>query len=126
MLAVAAFDNSVLTVIPACDGRLGAKLENPELLPLAIRIRSRLRTEGFPPQQLRACLTHLLKTAGNFKLLSPPLVQTLCEPADGNLRLLMNMANDLLAAACQQARKLIDETLYFEAFGLDPKPAKTP
>jgi type II secretory pathway predicted ATPase ExeA len=115
---------SILTVLLAGDGRLSAKLESPELLPLASRIRSRLRTESLPPQQLLGCLNHLLKTAGNPKLLSAPLLQTLCEHAAGNLRLLMNMANDLLAAACQQERELIDEKLYFEVFALDPKPAK--
>lgn len=115
---------SILTVILAGDGRLSAKLESPDLLPLASRIRSRLRTEALPPQQLLSCLNHLLKTAGNSKLLSPPLLQTLCEHAAGNLRLLMNMAHDLLAAACQQERDLIDEKLYFEVFALDPKPAK--
>jgi len=117
---------SILTVILAGDGRLGAKLENPELLPLASRIRSRLRTEALAPQQLLACLTHLLKGAGNPKLMSAPLLQTLCEHAAGNLRLLMNLANDLLAAACQQERDLIDEKLYFEVFAPDPKPAKKP
>jgi len=115
---------SILTVLLAGDGRLSAKLESPELLPLASRIRSRLRTEALPPQQLLGCLNHLLKTAGNPKLLSAPLLQTLCEHAAGNLRLLMNMANDLLAAACQQERDVIDEKLYFEVFALDPKPAK--
>jgi len=117
---------SILTVLLAGDGRLSAKLESPELLPLASRIRSRLRTEALPPQQLLGCLNHLLKTAGNPKLLSAPLLQTLCEHAAGNLRLLMNMANDLLAAACQQEREVIDEKLYFEVFALDPKPAKKP
>jgi type II secretory pathway predicted ATPase ExeA len=115
---------SILTVLLAGDGRLSAKLESPELLPLASRIRSRLRTEALPPQQLLGCLNHLVKTAGNPKLLSAPLLQTLCEHAAGNLRLLMNMANDLLAAACQQEREVIDEKLYFEVFALDPKPAK--
>ena len=38
----------------------------------------------------------------------------------------MNLANDLLAAACQQEREQIDEKLYFEVFALDPKPAKKP
>ena len=117
---------SILTVILAGDARLTAKLENPDLLPLASRIRSRLRTEALPPQQLLACLTHLLKGAGNPKLMSAPLLQTLCEHAAGNLRLLMNLANDLLAAACQQERELIDEKLYFEIFNPDPKPAKKP
>ena len=36
----------------------------------------------------------------------------------------MNLANDLLAAACQQEREVSDERLYFEIFTLDPKPAK--
>ena len=117
---------SILTVILAGDGRLGAKLESPELLPLASRIRSRLRTEALPPPQLLACVNHLLKTAGNPKLMTPGLLQALCEHAAGNLRLLMNMANDLLALACQQEREALDEKLYFEVFALDPRPAKKP
>lgn len=114
---------SILTVILAGDGRLSAKLDSPDLLPLASRIRCRLRTEALPPQQLLACLNHLLKMAGNPKLLSPGLLQTLCEHAAGNLRLLMNMANDLLAAACRQERDQLDEKLYFEVFDPDPKPS---
>ena len=115
---------SILTVILAGDGRLTAKLESPELLPLASRIRSRLRAESLPPAQLLACVNHVIKMAGNPKLMTPGLLQALCEHAAGNLRLLMNMANDLLAAACQQEREQLDEKLYFEVFALDPKPAK--
>jgi general secretion pathway protein A len=117
---------SILTVILAGDGRLGANLQSPELLPLASRIRSRLRTEALAPPQLLACVNHLLKTAGNPKLMTPGLLQALCEHAAGNLRLLMNMANDLLAFACQQEREALDEKLYFQVFALDPKPAKKP
>lgn len=58
------------------------------------------------------------------RLLSSSLIQTLCEHAAGNLRLLMNMANDLLVAASQQEREVIDEKLYFEVFALDPIPVK--
>jgi type II secretory pathway predicted ATPase ExeA len=115
---------SILTVILAGDGRLTAKLECPELLPLASRIRSRLRAEALPPAQLLACMNHVIKMAGNPKLMTTGLLQALCEHAAGNLRLLMNMANDLLAAACQQEREQLDEKLYFEVFALDPKPAK--
>jgi type II secretory pathway predicted ATPase ExeA len=115
---------SILTVILAGDARLSAKLESPELLPLASRIRSRLRAEALPPAQLLACLNHVIKLAGNPKLMTPGLLQALCEHAAGNLRLLMNLANDLLAAACQQEREALDEKLYFEVFALDPKPAK--
>jgi type II secretory pathway predicted ATPase ExeA len=115
---------SILTVILAGDGRLGSKLEHPDLLPLASRIRCRLRTEALPPQQLLACLNHLLNLAGNPKLMPPTLLQTLCEHAAGNLRLLMNLANDLLSAAAHQEREQLDEKLYFEVF--NPAPKTTP
>jgi general secretion pathway protein A len=127
LLASADLDSrSILTIILAGDGRLSARLAEPDLLPIASRIRSRLRLEALPPKQLQECLNHVLKAAGNPKLLSPSLTQTLCEHATGNLRLLMNLANELLVAACQQEREVIDEKLYFEVFALDPKPTKKP
>ncbi len=125
LLASADLDSrSILTIILAGDQRLPNRLEEPELLPIASRMRRRLRLEALPPKQLQECLAHLLKSAGNPRLLSPSLTQTLCEHAAGNLRLLMNMANDLLVAASHQEREVIDEKLYFEVFALDPKPAK--
>jgi len=127
LLASADLDSrSILTILLAGDHRLGNRLEEPDLLPIASRMRSRLRLEALPPKQLQDCLNHVLKAAGNPKLLSPSLLQTLCEHAAGNLRLLMNMANDLLIAACQQEREVLDEKLYFEVFSLDPKPVKKP
>jgi type II secretory pathway predicted ATPase ExeA len=115
---------SILTLVLAGDRRLAARLEEVELLPIASRIRSRLRTEPLTAPQLLQCLTHLLKMAGNPKLMASSLLQTLCEHAAGNLRLLMNMGHDLLAAALHQERDQIDEKLFFEVFALDPKPAK--
>ena len=127
LLASADLDSrSILTILLAGDHRLTTRLEEPDLLPIASRMRSRLRLEALPPKQLQECLSHLLKAAGNPKLLSPSLIQTLCEHAAGNLRLLMNMANDLLVAASQQEREVLDEKLYFEVFALDPKPVKKP
>jgi general secretion pathway protein A len=125
LLASADLDSrSILTIILAGDQRLTARLEEPDLLPIASRVRSRLRLEALPSKALQECLHHLLKAAGNPKLLSPALIQTLCEHAAGNLRLLMNLANDLLVAASQQEREIIDEKLFFEVFTPDPKPAK--
>ena len=127
LLASADLDSrSILTIVLAGDSRLATRLEEPDLLPIASRLRSRLRLEALPPKTLQDCLNHLLRAAGNPKLLSPALIQTLCEHAAGNLRLLMNLGNDLLAAACQQEREVIDEKLFFEVFTLDPKPAKKP
>ena len=113
---------SILTIILAGDHRLTHRLESPDLLPVASRIRSRLRLEGLTPKQLQEGLNHLLKAAGNPRLMTSGLIQTLCEHAAGNLRLLMNMANDLLVEASHLEREQIDEKLYFEVFSLDPKP----
>jgi len=123
LLASADLDSrSILTVILAGDTRLAARLDSVDLLPLASRIRSRLRTEALTPQQLFECLSHLLQAAGNPKLLPPSLLQTLSEHAAGNLRLLMNLGNDLLAAALREERHPIDDQLFFQVFALDPKP----
>ena len=123
LLSSAELDSrSILTTVLAGDNRLASRLQEAELLPIASRIRARLRTEALDPSQLLQCLNHLLKMAGNAKLMSPSLLQTLCEHAAGNLRLLMNMANDLLAAAVHQEREQIDEKLFFEVFAMDPKP----
>jgi general secretion pathway protein A len=123
LLSSAELDSrSILTTVLAGDNRLAGRLQEAELLPIASRIRARLRTEALDPSQLLQCVNHLLKMAGNAKLMSPSLLQTLCEHAAGNLRLLMNMANDLLAAALEQEREQIDEKLFFEVFALDPKP----
>lgn len=113
---------SILTIILAGDHRLSHRLESPDLLPIASRIRSRLRLEGLTPKQLQEGLNHLLKAAGNPRLMTSGLILTLCEHAAGNLRLLMNMANDLLVEASHLEREQIDEKLYFEVFALDPKP----
>jgi len=125
LLASADLDSrSILTIILAGDQRLAARLEEPDWLPIASRVRSRLRLEALSPKQLQECLNHLLKAAGNPKLMTLALLQTLCEHAAGNLRLLINMSNDLLAAASHQERDVLDEKLYFEVFALDPKSHK--
>jgi type II secretory pathway predicted ATPase ExeA len=127
LLASADLDSrSILTIILAGDQRLASRLAEPDLLPIASRIRSRFSLDAMSAKQLQEYLNHLLKTAGNPRLLTAPLMATLCEHAAGNLRLLMNMAGELLAAACQQEREIIDEKLYFQVFAMDPKPAKKP
>ena len=121
LLSSAELDSrALLTVILAADHRLTHRLESPDLLPIASRIRSRLRLEALSPKELQEHLHHLLRNAANPRLLSASLVQTLCEHAAGNLRLLTNMANDLLAAASHQELEQIDEKLYFELFSLNP------
>jgi len=125
MLASAELDSrSILTVVLAGDDRLINKLQSDDLLPMASRIRCRLRCDAADPQQLRDCLRNHLKKAGNPRLISEPVITALCEHATGNYRVLMTMANDLLAAALQREADQIDEKLFFEVF--DVRAASTP
>jgi general secretion pathway protein A len=80
--------------------------------------------EALTPKQFQEALHHLLKAAGNPRLMTPALIQTLCEHAAGNLRLLMNMAREPLAAGSRQKRQQIDEQLCFEVFCPRLQPAK--
>jgi type II secretory pathway predicted ATPase ExeA len=124
LLSSAELDSrSILSVILCGDNRLVARLQEPELLPIASRIRSRLRIEPAGTEELRNCLGHLLKSAGNPRLISQPVINALSEHAAGNYRTMTNMANDLLAAALRKELDQIDEKLFFEVFSMDPKPA---
>ena len=119
MLASAELDSrSILTVVLAGDDRLAKKLETDDLLPLASRIRCRLRCEPAEVKVLSDCLHHHLRQAGNPGLISAPVIIALCEHSAGNYRALMNMANDLLAAALQREVDQIDEKLFFEVFNI--------
>lgn len=115
---------SILTVVLAGDGRLTERLGTPELLPVGSRIRARLRLEHASPQQLRECLTHLIKQAGNAKLMTPELVSTLADHAAGNYRVLTNMAGELLAAAARRELERLDQGLFIEVFRPDPSSTK--
>ena len=117
MLSSMNFDSRVLlSVILAGDNRLTNQLKRDELLPLGSRIRVRLNTEYASVEQLHTCLHHMLASAGNSSLMTPELIQTLCEHAMGNYRVLCTMAGELLATAAQQERTQMDEKLYLECF----------
>jgi general secretion pathway protein A len=49
-----------------------------------------------------ACLSHLQSAAGNASLMTPQLMQTLCDHAVGNYRVLTSLAAELLAPAAQR------------------------
>lgn len=66
----------------------------------------------------------MLMSAGNPSLMTPELIQTLCEHAMGNYRVLCTMAGELLETAAQQDRAQMDEKLYFECFA-PPAPKNT-
>lgn len=117
MLTSQNFDSRVLlSVILAGDQRLNSLLQRDELLPLGSRIKVRFNTGYADVEQLHTCLQHLLEAAGNVSLMTPELMQMLCEHAMGNYRVLCTMAGELLATAAQQNRSQMDEKLYFDCF----------
>jgi general secretion pathway protein A len=100
----------LLTVVLAGDGRLVERLRSDEFLPLASRIRVRLTLERSTPAELEECLKHALQKAGAAKLMTPELIATLCDHAQGNLRALMNLSGEMLAVATQREARLSRST----------------
>lgn len=124
LLSSQQFDShTLLTVVLAGDHRLTTKLRRDDLLPLGSRIRARLRLEYADRDTLMACLKHLQVTAGNANLMTIELMQTLCDHAAGNYRVLTSMAAEMLAYAAQQEIVQLDEKLYLNVF--DSSPVKT-
>jgi len=123
LLSSARLDSHILlTVVLAGDGRLVERLRSEEFLPLDSRIRVRLPMERATPDVLQDCLRHLLAEAGAPTLMAPEVIATLADHAQGNLRSLMIMADELLAAAAERRAERIDEALLFEACALAAQP----
>jgi len=119
------FDSrSLLSVVLAGDGRLLNKLRCEELLPLGSRLRTRLLMEPASRDELVACLNHLMRSAGNPKLMTKPLVDALAEHAMGNYRAMTTLAADLFAVAMHRELPQLDEKLFLEVF--DPTATKPP
>src|SRR6516162_1303671 len=113
----------LLTVVLAGDGRLVERFRSEELLPLGSRIRVRLALERASPEELQECLKHALQKAGAPKLMTAELVSALCDHAQGNLRALMNMGNELLSIAAEREARQIDEKLFLETYA-QPAPER--
>ena len=112
----------LLCVIFAGDARLPERLRTAELLPLGSRIRRRLALDYASREELLACLDHVLATAGNPSLMTSELRTTLAEHAAGNYRVLMNLADELLAVAADRELARLDEKLFLDVFAATPKP----
>ena len=113
----------LLCVVLAGDGRLVERIRHPELLPLGSRIRRRLVLDYATRDELLACLDHLLEVAGNPSLMTTELKATLADHAAGNYRVMMNLADELLANAVDKDLPRLDEKLYLDTFA-QPTPKK--
>jgi general secretion pathway protein A len=117
LLASADLDaHVILTVVLAGDRRLQARLREVELLPLESRLRVKLLLDAASRDDLAQCLRHALEQAGNPRLLTPGLLDTLVDHAGGNHRTLMAHAHELLLAGAERERPQLDEQLFFDLF----------
>ena len=64
--------------------------------------------------------------AGAAKLMTPELIATLADHAQGNPRTLMNIAAELLDVAAQREARHIDEKLFLEMCAAPPPPEARP
>jgi len=125
LLSSQQFDSrALLSVILAGDQRLNDRLRQDELIPLGTRIRMRFSIEYASAAQLIEGLTHLMTHAGNARLMTEGLIQTLCDHAMGNYRALCTMANELLTRAAEQEKAQLDEKLFLECFAVPTSPSK--
>jgi type II secretory pathway predicted ATPase ExeA len=117
LLGSAELDSRCLVaVIIAGDERLHAKLQQPELLPLASRIRECLILRPYEPSELEDMLVHVLEQAACPQMMTPGVRSLLADHAGGNPRVLMNRAEQMLSLAMKEEVNLLDEKLYHELF----------
>src|ERR1700730_17412438 len=126
LLSSARLDSHLLlTVVLAGDQRLIERFRAEDLLPLGSRMRVRLALERSTPEELQECLRHTLQKAGATKLMTPEVIATLCDHAQGNLRALMNMAGELLEYDAERQARQIDEKLCLETCSPPPTETRT-
>lgn len=114
----------LLCVVLAGDQRLPERLRTPELLPLGSRLRRRFVVEQASRDELLTCLDHRLEAAGNPSLMTSELKVTLVDHAIGNHRILMNLADEVLAFGAEKGALRLDEKLFLEA-SEQPRSAST-
>ena len=121
LLGSANFDSQCLLTTVLCgDARLPERFRSEALVSLGSRIKLRLSLESYDRTVLLDYLEHGMAQAGALHLMTPGLMETLVDHAAGNLRVLNNMAAELLISGAQKELKQLDEKLFLEVFSLQP------
>jgi len=111
------FDSKcLLTTILCGDLRLPERFRSTSLIALGSRIRLRMNLEEYDRKILKSYLKHSLEQAGASHLMTEALMETIVDNSGGNLRLLNNIAVELLEVGVQKEVKRLDEKLYLEVF----------
>lgn len=121
LLGSANFDSQcLLTTVLSGDMRLPDRFRNEALVSLGSRIKLRKMLEPYDPAILLEYLEHSLAEAGAPHLMNDELKRTLVEHGAGNLRLLNNMAAELLAQGAQEEATQLTEKHFIELFSRQP------
>ena len=121
MLGSAHFDSQCLLTTVLCgDMRLPERFRSGALIALGSRIHHRMILEPYHRELLLGYMEHLLDRAGSPQLMTRNLVETLVDHCGGNLRLLNNMAGELLLAGARAEKPQLDEKLYLELYARKP------
>lgn len=125
LLGSAHFDSQCLLTTVICgDMRLPERFRTEALVSLGSRIKLRMMLEPYDRAILLDYLEHCLAQAGAPHLISSGLMETLVDHAAGNLRVLNNMAAELLARGAQAEAAQLDEKLFLEVFSRQPSSRK--
>lgn len=121
-LGSAHFDSKCLLTTVICgDKRLPERFRSSALVSLGSRMRFRMILEPYSSSELLNYLEHAIEKAGAAHLMSKNLKETLVEHASGNIRILNNMAEELLDQGAQKEVKQLDEKLFLETFSRQPR-----
>ena len=121
LLGSAHFDSQcLLTTVLSGDMRLPERFRNNDLVSLGSRMQVRKVLEPYGRDDLLNYLEHALLQAAAPHLMTQTLMETLVDHAAGNLRLLNNMAAELLARGAEKQVKQLYETHFLQVFSRQP------
>lgn len=125
LLGSANFDSQCLLTTVLCgDLRLPERFRAEALVSLGSRIKLRLNLEPYDRSILLDYLEYNLQQAGAPHLMSTALKETLVDHSAGNLRILNNMAAELLATGARNEVSQLDEKLFLQLFSRQPPARK--
>ena len=120
------FDSqNLLTTVICGDDRLPERFRTRTLVSLGSRMQFRLKLDPYTRDDLLDYMGHCLNQAGAPHLMTKTLIKTVVDHCAGNLRVLNNMASELLASGIEKELSQLDEKLFIEVFSRQPHNKKS-
>ena len=120
------FDSqNLLTTVLCGDTRLPERFRTRALMSLGSRMQFRMKLDSYNRNDLLSYMDHCLNKAGAPHLMTKTLINILVDHCAGNLRVLNNMAAELLAAGIEKELSQLDEKLFIEVFSRQPPNKKS-